>query len=146
MAEPTTARTGASVDTFIQAAEPDRRREESVALKTLMDEITKAPAEMWGPSMVGYGEFQYRYASGHSGTTFVIGFAPRKASMSIYGLLIPENDDLLPQLGPVKLGKSCIWATRLDKLDQRVLRTMIERAWAQTTWRHPLGHEFTRVS
>ena len=145
MSAATTSRTGASVDEYLATAEPASRREDAFELKALMDEVSGAPAEMWGPSMVGYGEFGYRYASGHSGNTFVMGFAPRKANMSIYGLLIPENEELLERLGQVKIGKGCIWAGRLDKLERAVLREMIRRAWAQQSWTHPLGHIFDRV-
>lgn len=145
MATPTTQPTGASVDDFIAAAVPERRRDEGFVLKQMFDEVTGAVAEMWGPSMVGYGEFAYEYASGHHGNCFVLGFAPRKASMSIYGLIIPANDDLIERLGNVKIGKGCIWAIRLDRLDLQVLRAMTERAWAQQTWEHPLGHHFVRI-
>ena len=67
MAENKTARTGASVEEFLAAAEPAGRRDDGFALKALLDELTGAPAEMWGPSMVGYGAFEYHYASGHGG-------------------------------------------------------------------------------
>lgn len=145
MAESTNSRTGASVDGYLASAEPAGRRDDAVALKAMLDEITGAPAEMWGPSMVGYGAFHYKYASGHSGEMFAIGFAPRKANLSLYGLTIPENEELMTALGPTKIGVGCIWVGRLEKLDLAVLTEMYRRAWAQQTWTHPLGHVFTRL-
>lgn len=145
MAENKTARTGASVEDFLAAAEPAGRREDGFALKTMLDDLTGAPAEMWGPSMVGYGAFEYSYASGHGGQMMVLGFAPRKASMSLYGLNIPENQELLAQLGLAKVGAGCVWVGRLAGLDHDVLAKLFRRAWDQRSWTHPLGHVFTRI-
>ena len=145
MAENKTARTGASVETFLAGVEPAGRNDDGFALKALIDQVTGTPAEMWGPSMVGYGAFHYTTAAGRSGEMFVLGFSPRKANMSLYGLQIPQNEELIASLGPAKVGAGCIWVGRLAGLDAEVLTEMIRRAWAQQTWTHPLGHVFTRL-
>lgn len=145
MADNKTARTGASVDEYLAAVEPAGRRDDGFALKAMLDELTGSPAEMWGPSMVGYGAFHYQTAAGRQGDMFVLGFAPRKASMSLYGLVIPENEELLPELGKFRAGAGCVWVGRLSGLDLDVLTELYRRAWAQQTWTHPLGHEFTRL-
>lgn len=145
MAENKTARTNASVEDFLAATEPAVRREDGFALKAMLDELTGNPAEMWGPSMVGYGAFHYQTAAGHQGDMFVLGFSPRKANLSLYGLRIPENEELIASLGPAKLGAGCVWVGRLSGLDLDVLAELYRRAWAQQSWIHPLGHVFTRL-
>lgn len=145
MAENKTSRTGASVEEYLAAVEPAGRRDDGFELKQMFDELTGAPAEMWGPSMVGYGAYAYRTGNGHSGEFFVVGFSPRKANTSLYGLQTPENEDLIAKLGPVKLGVGCIWVGRISRLNRDVLAEMVTRAWAQQSWTHPLGHVFTRL-
>ena len=145
MAENKTARTGASVDEFLANVEPAGRRDDGLAMKAMLDEITGSPAEMWGPSMVGYGAFHYQTAAGRQGDMFVAGFSPRKANLSLYGLRIPANQELIAALGPAKLGAGCVWVGRLSGLDLDVLAELYRRAWAQQTWTHPLGHVFTRL-
>ena len=118
------------VEAFLDAVEPPRRGEQGLRLRALFEEITGAPAVMWGPSMVGYGEVSYRYASGHGGTTAKVSFSPRKANLVLYGLTwYGSNADLLERLGPHRLGKGCLYLTDLDKVDADVLRELIQRAW-----------------
>lgn len=124
--------TDESVDAFIGRAEPVGRREDAVVLKELMDRITGEPAVMWGDSMVGYGTYHYRGRSGREGDWFVVGFAPRKASMSLYGLQYPGADALLDRLGPHKRGAGCVWVGRLSRLDLDVLEQLIRDAWASS--------------
>lgn len=124
--------TDESVDAFIGRAEPAGRREDAVVLKELMDRITGEPAVMWGDSMVGYGTYHYRGRSGREGDWFVVGFAPRKASMSLYGLQYPGADALLDRLGPHKRGAGCVWVGRLSRLDLGVLEQLIRDAWASS--------------
>lgn len=124
--------TDESVDAFISRDEPAGRREDAVVLKELMDRITGEPAVMWGDSMVGYGTYHYRGRSGREGDWFVVGFAPRKASLSLYGLQYPGADALLDRLGPHKRGAGCVWVGRLSRLDLGVLEQLIRDAWASS--------------
>lgn len=109
-----------------------RRHEEGLALLALFRAATGgAEAVMWGPSMIGFGEVHYRYASGREGDTFHVGFSPRAADLSLYGLTgAPRSEELLARLGKHRLGKSCLWVRKLEDVDLAVLREMVEHAWA----------------
>jgi hypothetical protein len=135
MAEIKTQKTDASVEDFIDAATPDRRREDGKVLDALFREVTGAEPAMWGPSIVGYGS--YRYASPSDprrvGDWPKAGFSPRKSQLSIYGLKdLPEGAALLPQLGKYTEGAGCVYVKKLDDVDLDVLRRLIAIAWSRT--------------
>ncbi|WP_353816724.1 DUF1801 domain-containing protein [Agromyces sp. SYSU T00266] len=132
MAEAKTVPTGASVSEFLEAVEPAGRREDGLALRELFDRVTDTDAVMWGPSIVGYGLHHYRYDSGHEGDTAVVGFSPRTASISLYGLQTPGADELIDRLGKVKVGAGCLWVGRLSTIDLSVLEALVDRAWVRT--------------
>ncbi|UOE44789.1 DUF1801 domain-containing protein [Agromyces larvae] len=131
MAEsPKTLPTGESVAAFLGAVEPAGRRDDGFALRELFDRVTDTDAVMWGPSIVGYGLQHFRYASGREGDWPIVGFSPRKASISLYGLqTAPGSDELLERLGKLKRGVDCIWVGRLSTIDQKVLASLIDLAW-----------------
>ncbi|AMB58932.1 DUF1801 domain-containing protein [Microterricola viridarii] len=133
-ADAVTVPTAASVDEFLDRAEPAGRREDAYLLKAILDRITGVPAVMWGPSIVGYGSYHYHYASGRQGDAPLLGFSPRKASMSLYGLQYEGSADLLDRLGPHKRGAGCVWVGRFSGLDLTVLTELYTEAWrrAQT--------------
>lgn len=108
-----------------------RRHEEGLVLLELFRAATGgAEAVMWGPSMIGFGEVHYRYASGREGDTFHLGFSPRSSDLSLYGLTgTPRAEELLARLGKHRLGKACLWVKKLEDVDQDVLREMVEHAW-----------------
>src|SRR5690606_273573 len=116
----------ASVEDFIDAATPAQRREDGFTLLEIMQEITGEPAVMWGPSIVGFGNRPMVYASGAEVDWPVVAFSPRKASLVLY---IDHDDDLLAQLGKHKLGKGCLYITKLADVDVAVLRELIARTW-----------------
>jgi hypothetical protein len=135
MAEIKTQKTDASVEDFIDAATPDRRREDGKVLDALFREVTGAEPAMWGPSIVGYGS--YRYASPSDprrvGDWPKARFSPRKSQLSIYGLKdLPEGAALLPQLGKYTEGAGCVYVKKLDDVDLDVLRRLIAIAWSRT--------------
>lgn len=105
---------------------PDAQRQDSEKLLALMTALTGEPAVLWG-TMVGFGQYHYRYASGHQGDTFKIGFAPRKAEFSIYLMgptgpdMVARRDDLLARLGRHRMGKACLYVKRLADIDMAVL-------------------------
>jgi hypothetical protein len=106
-----------------------RRREEGAALLDLFGEVTGAPAVMWGPSMIGYGEMTYRGRTSQ-GTWFRVGFSPRKAAISLYGL----QDDagaqpLLERLGKHRRGAGCVYVNGLRDVDEAVLRQLVALGW-----------------
>ena len=123
MAENKTKATPVDVDTFLAAsAHPT----DGSTLKTLMAEISAEPATMWGPSMVGFGRYRYKYDSGREGEAFRIGFAPRKAELVLYltdGFV--GYAELMTKLGKHRTGKSCLYIKRLTDIDMRVLRELI---------------------
>ncbi|KAE8763149.1 DUF1801 domain-containing protein [Georgenia thermotolerans] len=131
MAENLTRPTTASAADLVERAEPAGRREDARALLDLMTRVTGTAPVVWGATMIGFGEYHYRYASGHEGDTFVVGFSPRKASMSVYGLLHPDAEDLLAALGPHRRGAGCLYLGRLRGVDLAVLERLVAQAWAR---------------
>ncbi|WP_077489685.1 DUF1801 domain-containing protein [Sinomonas mesophila] len=130
MAEAKTHPTDVPVAEFLAAVEPAGRREDGFILKELFDRVTGEEPVMWGPSMVGYGTEHYTYTTGREGDWFAVGFSPRKASISLYGLQRPGNEQLIAGLGKAKLGVACIWVGRLGTIDLGVLEELIARSWA----------------
>lgn len=131
MAQNKTVATKASVSAFIAGIEDEQKRKDCRALMKMMREATGNRARLWGPSIVGFGSYDYTYASGRSGTFFLVGFSPRKQNLSVY--VMPGFSGyapLLKKLGPHKTGKSCLYIKSLDDVDRDVLRTLIEKSVA----------------
>lgn len=102
------------------------RQAEAGRLLAIFGEVTGWEPRLWGPSMVGFGRYEYRYESGHGGESLAVGFSPRKAELSLYGLIGAAADDaLLPKLGPHRAGKGCLYLKRLSAVDEQVLRGLI---------------------
>ena len=134
MAENKTQPTDASVEDFIDAATPDRRREDGKVLDAIFREVTGAEPVLWGPSIVGYGSYRYVSPANArtSGDWMKTGFSPRKAQLSIYGIKdLPEGAALLPQLGRYTEGAGCVYVRKLDDIDLDVLRRLIAIAWSR---------------
>lgn len=129
MAENTTIRTKASVRKYIAAIEPGKRRAEAEILLRLMQRATGFKPAMWGTSIIGFGEYHYKYASGREGDFLLTGFAPRKSAMSIY--IIPgfkRYKALLDRLGKHRTSVSCLYVTRLDSTDLDVLAELVAQS------------------
>lgn len=130
MAELKTRKTNASVTKFIDSVEHEGRREDArVMLKTL-EEVTGQKPSMWGDSMVGFGTYDYTYASGQSGSYFKIGFSPRKRDLTVY--LMDGTDKYSKQLAKIgkhKTGVSCLYLPRLHTLDMDALRKVLTESW-----------------
>ena len=119
MAENKTRKTKASVTEFINGIADQSRRKDCRAVLKLMKVATGAPARMWGPSIVGFGDWRYKYDSGREGDWFLAGFSPRKDSLTLY--LMPSlhaHAARLKKLGKHKTGKSCLYIKRLSDVDQ----------------------------
>jgi len=126
MAELKTKPLKISVTKFLNAVEPDQKRKDAKAVLKLMKDITGEKAVMWGETMVGFGKYQYKYASGQEGEWFVTGFAPRKQNLTLY--IMPgfsQYDRLLKQLGKHKLGRSCLYINKLADVDLEVLKKLV---------------------
>ena len=138
MAKMRTTPTQASVDAYIDAVEDAQKRADCRAVAAMMAEVTGAPAQMWGPSIVGFGSYHYRYASGREGDFMETGFAAHKRAITLYIMAgFSEYGDLLAKLGKHDTGKSCLYVKRLADVDQAVLREMVERSVAWIRARHP---------
>ncbi len=120
----------ADVDAFIDAVPDEHRRSDARELCQLMRSVTGEPPVMWGPSIVGFGSYHYRYESGRTGDAPLAAFSPRKANLVVY--LVGGFEDrylgLLHKLGPHKTGKGCLYMKRLGGVDVDVLRQLVERS------------------
>lgn len=132
MTEIKTGPTKASVDAFLDAVEHPVRRADGKTVRAMMERITGEPAVMWGPSIVGFGSYHYRYASGHQGDMCRIGFSPRAANLVLYLGAFPEHEGLLAKLGKHKLSKACLYLNKLADVDLGVLAEIIQRTYATT--------------
>jgi hypothetical protein len=124
MAEPKTQRTKASVAAFIAAVEDDTRRKDAKAVDKLMREITGEKPAMWGPSIIGYGEYD-----GPTGKWPRLGFSPRKANLVLYVMDGYEKEPLMKKLGKHKTGRSCLYIHKLVDVDEGVLRKIVVNGW-----------------
>ena len=130
MAENKTRRTGESVGDFLTSVENKRRREDGFTLLEMMKEITKLEPEMWGPSIIGFGSYHYKYESGREGEIFLTGFSPRKQSLSLYIMDgFDGRDDLLAKLGKHHKGASCLYINKLADVNIDVLRELVQRSF-----------------
>ncbi len=122
------------VTDFIESVDDERRRSEARELREMLERNSGLPARLWNRGIIGVGDLHYKYASGREGDTFVVGFAPRVAAITFYGLFPsyhPEEEPLLEDLGPHRLGKGCLYVTRLDRVDRGVLEKLIAKAAQQ---------------
>ncbi|MBZ0316549.1 MAG: DUF1801 domain-containing protein [Anaerolineae bacterium] len=129
MADIKTKPTDQSVSAFLEAIEDEKKRQDAFALRDLMQEVTGAEAKMWGDSIVGFGDMQYKNARGEVNDWFVVGFSPRKQNFALYlwgghGSYPAQMD----KLGKYKTGQSCIYVKRLSDVNQEALRELIREA------------------
>ncbi|WP_445475408.1 DUF1801 domain-containing protein [Methanococcoides methylutens] len=129
MAELKTKKNEESVEAFLDTVENEKKRTDSFAIMNLMQEVTGEEPAMWGDSIVGFGSYTYKYASGRTGDWMLTGFSPRKQNLTLY--IMPgfeQYDDLLSRLGKYKLGKSCLYIKKLEDVDQDVLRELVKQS------------------
>jgi hypothetical protein len=126
MAELKTKKTDASVDDFIAAIEDEQRRKDCKAVMAIMKRVTKAAPKLWGTNIVGYGSYQYKYASGQEGDWPLTGFSPRKQNLTLYIMAgFDDYPELMAKLGKYKTGKSCLYLKRLSDIDAAVLEQLV---------------------
>ncbi len=132
MAELKTQRTGASVEEFLNSVEHEGKRADSFALLELMREVTGEEPAMWGPSIVGFGSYHYKYASGREGEWMWVGFSPRKRDLTLYIMDgFDGYESLLKGLGKHRTGKSCLYINKLADVDLPTLQELITRSVTQ---------------
>lgn len=130
MSENKTRPTDQDVIDFLNSVDNKTRRQDGFAVLEMMEEITGEEAVMWGSSIVGFGSYHYKYDSGREGDMPLIGFSPRKQSMTLY--IMPgfdDYEDYLGELGKHKIGKSCLYVNKLADVDEDVLRRLIRRSY-----------------
>lgn len=126
MAELKTKKNEASVEEFLDSIENDRRREDAREVLEIMRAITGEEPKMWGQTIVGFGQYHYRYESGREGDWFLAGFSPRKQALTLYIMAgFKRYDELMKRLGKFRTGKSCLYVNKLDDVDRKVLRDLI---------------------
>lgn len=113
------------INTF---ATTEQKRQDSFQLLELMENVTGFEPKMWGPSIIGFGSYHYKYDSGHEGDAPLIGFSPRKTAISLYVFTgLQEHQHLLENLGKFKIGKACIYANKLSDINQQeLMKLMLE--------------------
>jgi len=129
VAENKTQATGASVAAFINSIDDKQQRADARKVAAMMRKATGKSAKMWGPSIVGYGAYHYKYASGREGDFLMTGFSPRKQALTVY--VIPgftPFEALMNKLGKYKTGKSCLYIKRLSDVDEKILEQLINRS------------------
>jgi hypothetical protein len=132
MAELKTKPTDQSVDDFLKGVSDERRRQDCYAILEFMKKATGAEPKMWGGSIVGFGAYHYKYASGREGDWFLTGFSPRKQNLTLYIMAgFGEYDELLAKLGKHKTGKACLYINKLADVDVSVLQELIAKSVAQ---------------
>ena len=137
MAENKTKPTGASIDDYIASRANEQQRTDCRELMSLLSKVTKQPAKMWGPSIVGYGSYRYTYANGRTGEAPLAGFAIRGRELVVY--LLAEREEqrlLLSKLGKHKMGKVCLYFKQLADLEKSVLEKLVVGSIAEVRRRH----------
>lgn len=140
MAALKTQPTKESVTEFLAAIEDEQQRKDARKIAKMMREASGKKATMWGKNLVGYGRYDYEYASGQAGSWFRVGFAPRKRDLTLY--IMPGFSGvktLLGELGKHKVGKSCLYIKRLSDVDERVLRQLIDASLRVMADKYPEG-------
>ncbi|WP_417220054.1 DUF1801 domain-containing protein [Arthrobacter sp.] len=130
MPEAKTRPTDVNARDFIEAINHPVRRADGLLLLDMMQEASGHPPVMWGPSIVGFGTYHYRYPTGREGDAAPIGFSPRKSSLSLYGLTAdPASGDLLARLGKHRVGAACLYVNTLADVDLGILRQLTEAGY-----------------
>jgi len=126
MAELKTKLNDVSVVKFINSIKDESNRNDCFVIMKLMQKITKSEPKMWGSSIVGFGNYHYKYASGREGDWFLTGFSPRKQNLTLYIIAgFDHYDELMTKLGKYKTSKSCLYIKSLKDIDQKVLKEII---------------------
>lgn len=118
-----------SVTAFINSVENEKRREDAFVMLDIMKGITKEEPKLWGPSIVGFGSYHYKYESGREGDWFLTGFSPRKANLTVYVMSgFEKHKTLMKRLGKYKTGSSCLYIKKLEDVDMKVLKELIKKS------------------
>ncbi len=137
MAEPKTKPTAASIDEYLESRASPEQLVDCKSLMAMLQRVTREAPKMWGPSIVGFGSYSYRYESGRTGESCVTGFAVRGRELVVYLVAeSPEQQGLLAKLGKHKIGKSCLYIKRLADVDTKVLEALVAQSVNEIRRRH----------
>ncbi len=129
MAELKTKPTDTSVTAYLNSIEPEQKRQDSWQILELMQKVTGQEPQMWGDTIVGFGSYHYKYASGREGDWFLTGFAPRKQNLTLYIMAgFDQYDELMEKLGKHKTGKSCLYINKLADINRDVLESLVRQS------------------
>ncbi len=121
-----TTKNDQSVEDFLNRVDDEKKRTDSFSILRLMKDVTGEEPQMWGDSMIGFGTYQYKYASGREGEWFLTGFSPRKQNLTLYIMSgFSEYEPLLEKLGKYKTGKSCLYLNTLEDVNLDVLEELV---------------------
>ena len=144
MTETKTKPTEVTPESFIEAVDHPGKREDGKVLDALFRKVTGEAPKMWGPTIVGYGQYHYRYDSGHEGDICRVGFSPRKAKHSLYLMCGSPKEEaqfapMLARLGKYSRGKGCLYVNKLADIDLAVLEEMVALSWKNSLEKYPEG-------
>ena len=129
MTTPKTRPTDQEVTSFLEKIQNPKKRKDSQAILEIMQRVTGEPPVMWGDSIVGFGSYHYKYASGREGDWFLTGFSPRVQNLTLYIMSgFEAYDQLLGKLGKFKTGKSCLYIKKLEDVDSHILEELIRQS------------------
>ena len=138
MAELKTKATEVSPAAFIKQLKDERKRKDSKELVVMMKEITGKPPKMWGPTIIGFDQYHYKYESGREGDICLTGFSPRSQALTLYvGEALLNDEKLMAKLGKYKRSKGCLYIKTLDDVDRTVLRTLVKKSVEATRKQYP---------
>jgi hypothetical protein len=122
--------TAVSVEEFIAAVPNETRRKDAETLLKLCEKVSGWKAQMWGPTIIGFGRYTYTYDSGHSGDMCMMGFSPRGSSLSLYSMYADDAGPYLKDLGKHKVSKACIYINKLEDVDMKALERLLKAGLA----------------
>ena len=134
MAEMKTKKNDQSVEAFLNGIADERMRQDCFTVLNLMKQVTGAEPKMWGTSIVGFGDYHYKYESGREGDWFLTGFSPRNQNLTLYIMAgFARYDELMKKLGKHKTGKSCLYIKKIDDIDLSVLEELVKQSVTHMT-------------
>jgi len=136
LAENKTKATTVDPNDFIARVDSEQKRKDSEELIALMKKVTGKPPKMWGPTIIGFGKYHYKYDSGREGEICMVGFSPRKPNLVLYVGPGMEDEALMARLGKHKRGKGCLYINKLDDIDRKVLSEVVTRSVAEMRKRY----------
>ena len=127
-----------SIDDFLTNVSDEQKRKDCCTIIDMMKSVTGSEPKMWGGSIIGFGTYHYKYASGREGDFFLTGFAPRKQNLTMYIMSgFKEYDKLMSKLGKYKTGRSCLYIKNLEAIDMKILKELVQKsakAIAEKKW------------